>query len=108
MGICEVESLPESEVKLYSESRPLGDDESIEALTVIDVNVGLKGGKVHGSLAVRVRLALKKMLAAKKLVAAAASGKKGSGSFKLPAKEPKAKKPKAKKPKAKKPKAAKK
>merc|ERR1711890_3879 len=58
--------------------------------------------------AVRVRLALKKMLAAKKLVAAAASGKKGSGSFKLPAKEPKAKKPKAKKPKAKKPKAAKK
>merc|ERR1712105_155330 len=48
--------------------------------------------------AVRVRLALKKMLA----------GKKGAGSFKLPAKEPKAKKPKAKKPKAKKPKAAKK
>merc|ERR1712041_21091 len=52
--------------------------------------------------AVRVRLALKKM------VAAAAAGKKGAGSFKLPAKEPKAKKPKAKKPKAKKPKAAKK
>merc|ERR1712058_138849 len=46
--------------------------------------------------AVRVRLALKKM------VAAAAAGKKGAGSFKLPAKEPKAKKPKAKKPKAKK------
>merc|ERR1712240_934502 len=42
--------------------------------------------------AVRVRLALKKMLAAKK----------GAGSFKLPAKAPKAKKPKAKKPKAKK------
>merc|ERR1712243_221049 len=62
--------------------------------------------------AVRVRLALKKMVAAKKLVSAA--GKKGAGSFKLPAKEPKAKKPKAKKakkPKAKKaakPKAAKK
>merc|ERR1712080_157526 len=58
--------------------------------------------------AVRVRLALKKMLAAKKLVPAAA-GRKGAGSFKLPAKEPKAKK--AKKPKAKKakkPKAAKK
>merc|ERR1712105_213530 len=52
--------------------------------------------------AVRVRLALKKMLAAKKLVSAAAAGKKGAGSFKLPAKEPKAKKPKAKKPKAKK------
>merc|ERR1712168_288316 len=46
--------------------------------------------------AVRVKLALKKM------VAAAAAGKKGAGSFKLPAKEPKAKKPKAKKPKAKK------
>merc|ERR1712140_63192 len=46
--------------------------------------------------AVRVRLALKKM------VSAAAAGKKGAGSFKLPAKEPKAKKPKAKKPKAKK------
>merc|ERR1711909_246623 len=53
--------------------------------------------------AVRVRLALKKMLAAKKLVPAAAAGRKGAGSFKLPAKEPKAKKAKkAKKPKAKK------
>merc|ERR1712105_322232 len=58
--------------------------------------------------AVRVRLALKKMLAAKKLVSAAAAGKKGAGSFKLPAKEPKAKKPKAKKPKANKKPAAKK
>merc|ERR1711887_148228 len=56
--------------------------------------------------AVRVRLALKKLIAAKKVVAAAAAGKKGAGSFKLPAKEPKAKKPKAKK--AKKPKKAKK
>merc|ERR1712203_220059 len=46
--------------------------------------------------AVRVKLALRKMVAAKK----------GAGSFKLPAKEPKAKKPVAKK--AKKPKAAKK
>merc|ERR1712130_775079 len=52
--------------------------------------------------AVRVKLALRKMVVAKKVVAAAA-GKKGAGSFKLPAKEPKAKKPKAKKPKAKKP-----
>merc|ERR1712228_763603 len=43
--------------------------------------------------AVRVKLALRK-----KVVAAAAAGKKGAGSFKLPAKEPKAKKPKAKKP----------
>merc|ERR1712153_247070 len=50
--------------------------------------------------AVRVRLALKKMIVAKKVVAAAAAGKKGAGSFKLPAKEPKAKK--VKKPKAKK------
>merc|ERR1712243_490623 len=41
--------------------------------------------------AARVRLSLKK------LVSAAAAGKKGAGSFKLPAKEPKAKKPKAKK-----------
>ena len=60
---------------------------------------------------VRVKLALRKMVAAKKVVAAAAAGKKGAGSFKLPAKEPKAKKPKAKKakkPKAAKPKAAKK
>merc|ERR1712038_409054 len=44
--------------------------------------------------AVRVRLALAKMVAAKKVVAAAAAGKKGAGSFKLPAKEPKAKKAK--------------
>merc|ERR1712051_443023 len=70
---------------------------------------------------VRVKLALRKMVAAKKVVAAAAAGKKGAGSFKLPAKEPKAKKlaaktakkpaaKKAKKPakKAAKPKAAKK
>merc|ERR1712141_582577 len=52
---------------------------------------------------VRVKLALRKMVAAKKVVAAAAAGKKGAGSFKLPAKEPKAKKPAAKKPAAKKP-----
>merc|ERR1711892_1132973 len=56
--------------------------------------------------AVRVRLALKKMIVAKKVVAAAAAGKKGAGSFKLPAKVPKAKK--VKKPKAKKPKKVKK
>merc|ERR1712128_211935 len=56
--------------------------------------------------AVRVRLALKKMIVAKKVVAAAAAGKKGAGSFKLAAKEPKAKK--VKKPKAKKPKKVKK
>merc|ERR1712048_1237984 len=56
--------------------------------------------------AVRVRLALKKMVEAKKIVAAAAAGKKGAGSFKLPAKAPAEKK--VKKPKAKSPKKAKK
>merc|ERR1711937_1095239 len=55
----------------------------------------------------RVRIALKKLVDSKAIVAAAAAGKKGAGSFKLPAKEPKAKPAKAKKaPKAKKPKAA--
>merc|ERR1711971_1279584 len=54
--------------------------------------------------AVRVRLALQKLVDSKALVAAAAAGKKGAGSFKLAAKEPAAKKPKAaKKPAAKKP-----
>merc|ERR1712048_130681 len=56
--------------------------------------------------AVRVRLALKKMIESKKVVSAAAAGKKGAGSFKLPAKAPAEKK--VKKPAAKKPKAAKK
>merc|ERR1719373_918809 len=52
----------------------------------------------------RVRLALKKLVTSKALVLAAAAGKKGAGSFKLAAKEPKAaKKPAAKKPAAKKP-----
>ena len=69
----------------------------------------IAGNKVDAAKAgVRINLALKKLVAAKKVVAAAAAGKKGAGSFKLPAKEPKAAKPKAKKPKAKKPKAAKK
>merc|ERR1719389_726285 len=45
----------------------------------------------------RVRIALKKLVTSKAIVAAAAAGKKGAGSFKLPAKEPA--KPKAKKPK---------
>merc|ERR1712014_272863 len=52
----------------------------------------------------RVRISLKKLVDSKAIVAAAAAGKKGAGSFKLAAKEPKA----AKKPAAKKPKAAKK
>merc|ERR1712088_300346 len=58
--------------------------------------------------AVRVKLALRKRVDAKKVVPAAAAGKKGAGSFKLPAKEPAAKKPKAKKAKAAKKPAAKK
>merc|ERR1711941_259402 len=45
----------------------------------------------------RVRIALKKLVTSKAIVAAAAAGKKGAGSFKLPAKD---KKPKAKKAKA--------
>ena len=56
--------------------------------------------------AVRVRLALKKMIEAKKVVAAAAAGKKGAGSYTLAPAEKKAKK--VKKPAAKKPKKAKK
>merc|ERR1711878_95945 len=56
----------------------------------------------------RVRISLKKLVDSKALVAAAAAGKKGAGSFKLAAKEPKAKKPAAKKPKAAKKPAAKK
>ena len=52
--------------------------------------------------AVRVRLALKKLIESKKVVAAAAAGKKGAGSFKLPAAEKKPKAEKVKKPKAKK------
>merc|ERR1712025_1151271 len=55
----------------------------------------------------RVRIALKKLVDSKAIVTAAAAGKKGSGSFKLPAKEPKAAKKPAK-PKAKKPKTPKK
>merc|ERR1712150_167045 len=49
--ICNVENLPLSQVTLYSESKPLHDDDAINTLQVIDVNVGLAGGKVHGSLA---------------------------------------------------------
>merc|ERR1719219_1349907 len=66
----------------------------------------IAGNKVDPAKAgVRVKLALRKMIASKKIVAAAAAGRKGAGSYKLPAKAPKAKKPKAKK--AKKPKAKK-
>ena len=53
--------------------------------------------------AVRVKLALRKLIASKKVVAAAAAGKKGAGSYKLAAAEKKPKAKKVKKPKAKKP-----
>ena len=55
--------------------------------------------------AVRVKLALRKLIASKKVVAAAAAGKKGAGSYKLAVAKKKVKRPKAKKPakKAKKP-----
>lgn len=58
--------------------------------------------------AVRINLALKKLITSKKLVAAAVAGKKGSGSFKLPAKEVKALTPLEKKPTVKKTKPTKK
>merc|ERR1711915_559919 len=51
--ICEAESLPESEVRLYAAGTPLDNDQApLISLTTdaIDVNVALKGGKVHGSL----------------------------------------------------------
>ncbi|WP_348240445.1 hypothetical protein, partial [Salmonella enterica] len=51
--ICEAESLPESEVRLYAAGTPLDNDQvPLISLTTdaIDVNVALKGGKVHGSL----------------------------------------------------------
>merc|ERR1711990_1212661 len=48
--------------------------------------------------AVRVKLALRKMVVAKKVVAAAAAGKKGAGSFKLPAKEPRPRSPRLRSP----------
>merc|ERR1712002_947760 len=49
--VCQMENLPLSEVTLYSESKPLEDNDTVNSLQVIDVNIGLKGGKVHGSLA---------------------------------------------------------
>ena len=49
--------------------------------------------------AVRVKLALRKMIASKKVVAAAAAGKKGAGSYKLATGEKKPKAKKVKKPK---------
>ncbi|XP_037773558.1 uncharacterized protein LOC119569485 [Penaeus monodon] len=51
--ICQAEGLPLEEVRLYAAGTLLDDDTfPLADLTVdtIDVNVGLKGGKVHGSL----------------------------------------------------------
>ncbi|XP_069937672.1 ubiquitin-like FUBI-ribosomal protein eS30 fusion protein isoform X2 [Cherax quadricarinatus] len=51
--ISQAEGLPEAEVRLYAAGNPLDNDE-IPLVTLqtdaIDVNVALKGGKVHGSL----------------------------------------------------------
>ena len=55
--------------------------------------------KVGENNAVLVRGALKRMIAKKELVHASSKSHGASGSFKLPAKEPKAAKPKVKKPK---------
>ena len=51
--ICNMENLPSSEVTIYCEGKPVRDEDTLDSLTapVVDVNVGLKGGKVHGSLA---------------------------------------------------------
>ncbi|XP_071549382.1 ubiquitin-like FUBI-ribosomal protein eS30 fusion protein [Panulirus ornatus] len=51
--ICRAENLPEAEVRLYAAGSPL-DNDALSLTTLptdaIDVNVTLKGGKVHGSL----------------------------------------------------------
>nr|XP_045609849.1 forkhead box protein C2-like isoform X3 [Procambarus clarkii] len=51
--ICQAEGLPEAEVRLYAAGSPL-DNDALPLVTLptdaIDVNVALKGGKVHGSL----------------------------------------------------------
>jgi histone H1/5 len=96
--------------------KTLGDKKGSSRQAILKAVVA--NNKVDAAKAgVRVKLALRKMIADKAVVTAAVAGKKGSGCYKLPAKEPKVKaaaKPKAKKPKAakkaaaKKPKAAKK
>ncbi|KAL7637227.1 UNVERIFIED_CONTAM: hypothetical protein RMT77_011939 [Armadillidium vulgare] len=50
--VCEAECLSESEVRLYCQGTPLEDNICLVTLpsTQIDVDVALKGGKVHGSL----------------------------------------------------------
>ncbi|KAL7644205.1 UNVERIFIED_CONTAM: hypothetical protein RMT77_005031 [Armadillidium vulgare] len=50
--ICHNENLEESEVRLYASGILLEDDTCLTNIgsTEIDVNVALKGGKVHGSL----------------------------------------------------------
>ncbi|XP_063589616.1 ubiquitin-like FUBI-ribosomal protein eS30 fusion protein [Penaeus indicus] len=51
--ICQAEGLPLEEVRLYAAGALLDDDSCPLAdlsVNAIDVNVGLKGGKVHGSL----------------------------------------------------------
>merc|ERR1712189_69721 len=51
--ISQTESLPEAELRLYAAGSPLDNDAlplSTLSTDAIDVNVGLLGGKVHGSL----------------------------------------------------------
>ncbi|KAG8184573.1 hypothetical protein JTE90_007689 [Oedothorax gibbosus] len=49
------EGIPSADLLLYFGGKPLEDDQAISECLVdgstVDVNVGLKGGKVHGSLA---------------------------------------------------------
>jgi len=51
--ISELESLPVSELALFSAGAPLTDESAVSALSssIIDVTVRVLGGKVHGSLA---------------------------------------------------------
>jgi small subunit ribosomal protein S30e len=51
--VAKLESIPVEEVCLYCSGSPLSDDDLVASLKSfsIDVNVSLRGGKVHGSLA---------------------------------------------------------
>ncbi|CAG7837333.1 unnamed protein product [Allacma fusca] len=51
--VCVAEGIPVSELKLYANGAPLNDDLAVVLLETddLELNVGLLGGKVHGSLA---------------------------------------------------------
>merc|ERR1712055_1205750 len=75
---------------IVSAIKKLGDKKGSSRQAILKAVVA--NNKVDAAKAgVRVKLALRKMIASKKIVAAAAAGRKGAGSYKLPAKEPKAK-----------------